>query len=415
MTKALLSFLFFISSNYVFAQQPKLMLSIGHTDDITSVKFSPGEKKIVTASNDDTAKVWDVAIGKLIANLAQHTENVNSAVFSNDGKKIATASDDNTAIIWDAETGKIIVILNGHKQKIESAIFSPNGREIRTFSYYDSNTKIWDADCGVLISDLKEFTNDARDYSFSTNWEKIVIPTDDNSAKIWEAQSKKVMFTLYIIDTNDYLIKIPSNYYFSSIGAARQLHYVTNKSKIITFEQLDIKYNRPDKVLEAIGYQYVELINSYKKAYEKRIEKLDINTTAFNDGYSVLEDDFENRDSVEYEQKNETLTLHIFIPDSKKIGMKNSFELMQELFVNVGRSTGATIISAAGGTQFALEDGGLKNGVFTYSILEFLKDNPETTISKLKEYVNKRVPELTQGMQVPSARTETNVIDWMVW
>ncbi len=95
--------------------------------------------------------------------------------------------------------------------------------------------------------------------------------------------------------------------------------------------------------------------------------------------------------------------------------MKNSFELMQVLFVNVGRSTGATIISAAGGTQFALEDGGLKNGVFTYSILEFMKNNSETTISKLKEYVNKRVPELTKGMQVPTARTEMNAIDWSVW
>jgi hypothetical protein len=44
------------------------------------------------------------------------------------------------------------------------------------------------------------------------------------------------------------------------------------------------------------------------------------------------------------------------------LGMKNSFELMQSLFVNVGRSTGATIISAAAGTQFALERGDLKNG-----------------------------------------------------
>lgn len=92
--------------------------------------------------------------------------------------------------------------------------------------------------------------------------------------------------------------------------------------------------------------------------------------------------------------------------------MKNSFELTQELFVNVGKSTGATIISAAVGTQFALDDCGLKNRVFTYSILEFMKNNPEATISKLKEYVNKRVPELTKGMQVPTARTETNAVYW---
>lgn len=101
--------------------------------------------------------------------------------------------------------------------------------------------------------------------------------------------------------------------------------------------------------------------------------------------------------------------------DSAKIGMKNSFELMQELFVNVGRSTGATIISAAGGTQFARESGDLKNGVFTYSILEYMKDHPSATVTELKNYVNKRVPELTKGLQQPTSRTENKVVDWSVW
>ncbi|HSN61736.1 MAG TPA: caspase family protein, partial [Ferruginibacter sp.] len=105
----------------------------------------------------------------------------------------------------------------------------------------------------------------------------------------------------------------------------------------------------------------------------------------------------------------------LFTPGSKKLGIKNSFELMQQLFVNVGRSTGATVISAAGGTQFALERGDLKNGVFTYSILEFMKDHPTATIAQLKTYVNKRVPELTKGIQVPTSGTETNTVNWNIW
>ena len=57
-----------------------------------------------------------------------------------------------------------------------------------------------------------------------------------------------------------------------------------------------------------------------------------------------------------------------YASSNAKLGMKNSFELMQDLFLNVGKSTGATIISAAAGTQFALERGDLKNGVFTYCL-----------------------------------------------
>lgn len=99
----------------------------------------------------------------------------------------------------------------------------------------------------------------------------------------------------------------------------------------------------------------------------------------------------------------------------KKIGMKNSFQLMQELFVKVGKRTGTTVISAAAGTQFALERGDLKNGVFTYSILEYLQNNNSVTVTELKKYVNLRVPELTNGLQVPTTRSETNAAEWKVW
>ncbi len=100
---------------------------------------------------------------------------------------------------------------------------------------------------------------------------------------------------------------------------------------------------------------------------------------------------------------------------NKRLGMKNSFDLMQELFVNVGINTGATIISAAAGTQFALEKNDLKNGVFTYSILEYMQQHEHATLFELKRYVNDRVTELTQGLQVPTARSETIDVDWNVW
>ncbi|MFZ4770049.1 MAG: caspase family protein, partial [Ferruginibacter sp.] len=105
----------------------------------------------------------------------------------------------------------------------------------------------------------------------------------------------------------------------------------------------------------------------------------------------------------------------LVMPGSKKMGMKNSFELMQELFVNVGKSTGATIISAAAGTQFALERGDLKNGVFTYAILEAMKNHSSLKISELKKIVGERVEELTKGLQRPTSRNETIAVDWEIW
>jgi hypothetical protein len=97
------------------------------------------------------------------------------------------------------------------------------------------------------------------------------------------------------------------------------------------------------------------------------------------------------------------------------LGMQNSFELMQELFTNVNKGTGATVISASGGTQFAQERGDLQNGVFTYCILELMQQKQEMKLSELKSAVGKRVEELTDGLQKPTSRNETIENDWRVW
>ncbi|MFZ4769901.1 MAG: caspase family protein, partial [Ferruginibacter sp.] len=96
-------------------------------------------------------------------------------------------------------------------------------------------------------------------------------------------------------------------------------------------------------------------------------------------------------------------------------GSKNSFELMQELFSNLSSNTGATIIAAAAGTQFALEKNSLQNGVFSYAILEMMQAQSGISISQLNEQISKRVTELTHGQQVPSARKENITDDWMLW
>jgi WD40 repeat protein len=78
---------------------PSAML-IGHTDTIRDVQLSPDGRQIVTASEDKTARVWDIGSGKLLTTL-RHDEPVNAAQFRPDGRQIVTASHDQTVRVWE--------------------------------------------------------------------------------------------------------------------------------------------------------------------------------------------------------------------------------------------------------------------------------------------------------------------------
>jgi WD40 repeat protein len=70
----------------------------GHSNWVSGVAFSPDGTRLAT-SMDSTARVWDVASGKLLASLTGHSEGVSGVAFSPDGTRLAS-SGDKTAIIW---------------------------------------------------------------------------------------------------------------------------------------------------------------------------------------------------------------------------------------------------------------------------------------------------------------------------
>lgn len=105
-----------------------------------------------------------------------------------------------------------------------------------------------------------------------------------------------------------------------------------------------------------------------------------------------------------------------------EIGITTSFELMQELFSNLSKGSGAVVISAAAGNSFALESDEWRNGVFTYALINGVKSrsadhdrNGEITVSELKDFVSEEVQKLTNGAQKPTSRRENLEFDFRVW
>jgi WD40 repeat protein len=78
------------------------------------VAFSLDGKRLASASNDQTVKVWDVATGQETLTLKGHTSGVLSVAFSPDGQRLASASNDQTVKVWDIATGQETLTLKGH-------------------------------------------------------------------------------------------------------------------------------------------------------------------------------------------------------------------------------------------------------------------------------------------------------------
>src|SRR5262245_851654 len=83
---------------------PVEMTLLGHTRAVYSVEYDNEGKRLVTASADGTARIWDAASGKELSVFEGHEGEVKDAAFSPDGQFIATAGEDGTVRIWDTTT-----------------------------------------------------------------------------------------------------------------------------------------------------------------------------------------------------------------------------------------------------------------------------------------------------------------------
>ena len=160
----------------------------GHTGYVWSAQFNQAGDKVVTASDDHTARIWDIATGACLKVLSGHTSIVWSAEFNQAGDKVVTVSDDGTACIWDVATAVCLRVLKGRAGSVYSAQFNQAGDKVVTVSSRGTAC-IWDVATGACLKVLGMRTGWIHSARFNHAGDKVVTASSDDTddARIWDA------------------------------------------------------------------------------------------------------------------------------------------------------------------------------------------------------------------------------------
>jgi hypothetical protein len=163
---------------------------------VAAANFSPDGQRLVTASWDNSAKIWDATTGQALGKLeGSHQSYVNDAVFSPDGTLVLTASDDHQATLWNADSHEVAGTLTGHDDRVRSAAFSADGLRAVTASS-DKTARIWDVASRDTLKVLEGHTWGVLCAEFSRDGRKVITGSEDNAARIWDAETGETLLAL---------------------------------------------------------------------------------------------------------------------------------------------------------------------------------------------------------------------------
>ena len=113
--------------------------------------------------------------------------------YSSDGKRIAGGSA-KTLKVWDAQTGQVILNLKGHTDQVWSVAFSPDGKRLASAGM-DTTVKLWDASTGRSVLTLEGHTDAVRSVAFGPNGKRLASASVDKTVKLWEVSTGRELLT----------------------------------------------------------------------------------------------------------------------------------------------------------------------------------------------------------------------------
>jgi WD40 repeat protein len=142
--------------------------NLPHPQNVDSIAFNKDGTILATGCHDGNVRLFDVAKGTQLKQIAAHTKPAPVAVygvaFSPDGKTVASAGYDQALRLWDVTTGNMVreflpykekTFEKGHRDAVYCLAFSPDGKLLASGGV-DKTIKLWDVATGAVVRELTD-------------------------------------------------------------------------------------------------------------------------------------------------------------------------------------------------------------------------------------------------------------------
>ncbi|MFM6138385.1 MAG: WD40 repeat domain-containing protein, partial [Sphaerospermopsis kisseleviana] len=162
-----------------------------HSDWVSSLVITSDGQKLISASWDNTIRIFNLSTYNIINVLTNHTDDVECIAITPDGQEIISAGWDNTIKFWDINKGCLIDSYDCSHRVVLVAV-TPDGQHL--ISGENSQiVKIWDLENRKLINTIKTCSVD-NDHPFY--WHKCITITPD-SQRVIVARKKIEVYDIY--------------------------------------------------------------------------------------------------------------------------------------------------------------------------------------------------------------------------
>ncbi|MCO6493933.1 MAG: hypothetical protein J5I98_36275 [Phaeodactylibacter sp.] len=308
----------------VFSTKPGML--------VQSVEFSPDGQSLLIATGGyllqwhNLLSIWDWKNNLEQVRFPKASMGIYAATFSPDGQYVVASEGLINQIgqkdlkVYDAQTGDLLQVLTGHDHLVHSLAFSPDGKYLASGGGDvlggRGELNIWETSSWEMQDQLVGHENLIRTVEYTPDGTFLISSGHDAQIIFWNLKTKRQLHLLSIPFSKEYIYYLPDDYYYWSSKYGHKALAIAYGGKMYSFEQFDLRLNRPDLILQNLPFFDTSRVEAYRRAYHKRLEKYGFTEEMFSDDFHLPSCQILNRQDIPVSTHNPTISLQIHALDS---------------------------------------------------------------------------------------------------